>query len=54
MNMTDRFEMDLQLFAEGAAAGDGGTAEGTNAGVTEAVAALRRSEEHTSELQSRI
>lgn len=39
--MTDRFGMDLQLFAEGAAAGDGGTAEGTNAGVTEAVAALR-------------
>lgn len=33
--------MDLQLFADGAAAGDGGTAEGTNAGVTEAVAALR-------------
>lgn len=41
MDMTDRFGMDLQLFAEGAAAGDGGTAEGTNAGVTEAVAALR-------------
>lgn len=41
MNITDRFGMDLQLFADGAAAGDGGTAEGTNAGVTEAVAALR-------------
>lgn len=39
MNFTDRFDIDLQLFAEGA--GEGGTAEGTNAGVTEAVAALR-------------
>lgn len=39
MNFTDRFDFDLQLFAEGA--GENGTAEGTNAGVTEAVAALR-------------
>ena len=39
--MTDRFELDLQLFADGAAAGDGGTAEGTNTGVTEADAALQ-------------
>lgn len=41
MNFTDRFDFDLQLFAEGAAAGESGTAEGTNAGVTEAVAALQ-------------
>lgn len=39
MNFTDRFDFDLQLFAEGA--GESGTAEGTNAGVTEAVAALQ-------------
>ena len=41
MNFTDRFDFDLQMFAEGAAAGESGTAEGTNAGVTEAVAALQ-------------
>ena len=41
MNMTDRFEFDLQLFADGAAAGESGTAEGTNTGVTEAAAALQ-------------
>lgn len=41
MNFTDRFDFDLQLFAEGVAAGESGTAEGTNAGVTEAVAALQ-------------
>lgn len=40
MNFTDRFELDLQLFADGAA-GDSGTGEGTNAGVTEAAAALQ-------------
>ena len=39
--MTDRFEFDLQLFADGAAAGESGTAEGTNTGVTEAAAALQ-------------
>lgn len=39
--MTDRFGLDLQLFADGAAAGESGTAEGTNTGVTEADAALQ-------------
>lgn len=39
MKFTNRFDFDLQLFAEGA--GESGTAEGTNAGVTEAVAALQ-------------
>ena len=48
--MTDRFELDLQLFADGAAAGDGGTAEGTNAGVTEAATALQNGRKNSNPL----